>query len=241
MSHRDPVGADEGEPLLGLEAYRFEASRLQGRGAWHSLSFVVRFAPAYEDLPDLRHLRQVALPHRASRAHDGVDARVQGVEKGLYQLGTHADAALGHTVRPRGHHSAHYLGADLRALVSSVAGNQAHGELLQVLEGDAIAGERAHPRVHAVDEVAALQNPVYHVPGAFHAVQGLDRNLDACAAAGDADDLLDGEIVAGQNHGSCCWGERQGDLRVPATILLPPAGLSKGPVPDWVRIRREEI
>ncbi len=197
MAHRDPVGAYQGEPLFCLQAYGNEAGSPQGPGARQPPVSVIRLAAADKDLSDLSHLRQVGLAYRATRPYDRMDPRVQGVEEGLYQLGPHPDAALGHTVRPRGHHRAHDGGAKLRALVGGVAGDQAYGELLQALEGDAVAGERADARVHAVDEVPALQDPVNDVPRPPDPVEGLAGDLDAGAAAGDADHLLDREVVAG--------------------------------------------
>src|SRR5215210_3524309 len=95
-----------------------------------------------------------------------------------------------------------------------VAGDQAHGELLQVLEGDAIAGERTHARVHAVDQVAPLQDPVNHIPRTSYTFERLAGDLDAGAATGDANYLLDGEVVAGKRHiARCGMRERQGILR----------------------------
>ena len=63
MPHRHAVGAYEGEPLLGLEPRRLQASRRERLRAGHAASFVIGLAAPDEDLPDLRHLGQVGLSH----------------------------------------------------------------------------------------------------------------------------------------------------------------------------------
>jgi hypothetical protein len=233
VAHRHPVGAYQGEALFRFQAHGLQPGGPQGVGAREPASLEVGLPATDQDLPDLRHLGQVGLPDRTAGADHGMDPGVQGVEKGLDELGPHPHAALGHAVRPRGHHRAHHAGAQLVALVGGVAGNQAHGELLQVLEGYAVAGKRAHPRVHTVDQVTALEDPVHHVPRPPHVVEGLAGDPHAGTATGDADHLLDGEVVAGERHRPCGgMRERHGSLRLAAHILTPHAGLLEDPMPD---------
>ena len=108
-----------------------------------------------------------------------------------------------------------------------------HRELLQVLERYAVARERADARVHAVDEVPTLEDPVHHVPCPPDALQGLAGDLDAGAAAGDADHLLDGEVVARERHGPLLGCESVKEyLRRLAAYYSPCPGLFERPVPD---------
>ena len=134
---------------------------------------MIRLAATDKDLSDLRHLGQVGLAHRAARAHDRTDARIQSIEERLYELGPYPDAPLRHAVRPRDHHRPHDLCGKLSTLVRGVAGDQAYGELLQALERDAVTRERADTRVHAVHQVTALQDPVHDVPSPPYALEGL--------------------------------------------------------------------
>jgi hypothetical protein len=141
VTHRDPVGAYERETLLRFQVHGLESRRPQGLRAGQPAILVVGLSTSDQDLPDLRHLGQVGLSHGAPGANNGMDPGVQGVEESLDELGPHPHAALGHAVRPRGHHRAHDAGVQFGTLVRGVAGDQAHGELLQVLEGDTVAGK----------------------------------------------------------------------------------------------------
>src|SRR5215217_6686020 len=233
MAHRHAVGAYEREPFLCFQAHGLESGGAQGFGARQTASSVLCLAAPDKDLSDLRHLREVGLSYGASRPYDGMDPVVQGVEERLYELGPHPDTALRHPVRPSNHHRANDLAAELGPLVGGVAGDQANRELFQVLEWDAVAGERPYARVHAVDQVAALEDPVNDVACPPDSVKGFAGDLHAGAAPGDADHLLDREVVARERHGSCCRGEeRQQVLRRLSAILLPHAGLFIEAMPD---------
>src|ERR671920_2376983 len=96
-----------------------------------------------QDLPDLRHLGQVGLAHRATCPHYWMDSRIQSIEERLYELGPYPDAALRHAIRPRDHHRPHDLGAQLSTLVRGVAGDQAEREQLHAPRGGAGARGRA--------------------------------------------------------------------------------------------------
>jgi hypothetical protein len=173
VAHRDPVCAYEREPFFRFQAHGLETGGPQSFCAWHPSPRVIRLAATDQDLPDLRHLGQVRLTHRATCPHYWMDSRIQSIEEHLYELGPYPDAALRHAIRPRDHHRPHDLGAQLSTLVRGVAGDQAYGELLQALEGDAVARERADTRVHAVHQVSALQYPIHDVPSPPYAPEGL--------------------------------------------------------------------
>jgi hypothetical protein len=79
VAHRHAVGADEREPLLGLQAYGLEARRPKGLGSRHPASPVLGLAAADEDLSYLSHLGEVGLADGSSPPDDGVDPGVQGV------------------------------------------------------------------------------------------------------------------------------------------------------------------
>ena len=115
---------------------------------------------ADQNLADVGHLREVALPDRADLPDDRVDVPVQDVDEKLRQLAPHADAGLGHAVDTGHHHRPHDVTRQGPAVGGAQVRHGVEGEAPELLGRDPVTGKGAEARVEAVNRLTAREHRV---------------------------------------------------------------------------------
>ena len=170
----------------------------------------------------MRERGQIAArTHRAARGHVRDDP---GVEDGEQQLdGLHAGArvSLRDRVRPQHHRRADDVVGIRLADAAGVAAQQPQLQLLGLVLGDRLRHEAAEARVDAVRVLAA--QIVEQRPRATHALDRARRQRDRATADRDVLDVLDREVIPGQQerlgHGSRVYDNcRRAGQRQPSRL-----------------------
>ena len=128
-------------------------------------------------------------------------AAIERQHQRLERLEPNARVAFRQDIRAQRHRRADIAHRQRLAHTSGVAPQQIELEGRQVVTVDPRFSERTKAGVDAVDGLVALGARIDHGTRGVHARTRRRRNRDLLAAIGDRDEIVDGEVVAGQlNH-----------------------------------------
>ena len=193
----------ERQAFLCLELDRLEPGARQRLGSAARAGTVDRrLALPDEHERDVRQRGEVARrAEAAARRDDRMDRRVQHRHEQVDDLDPHAGEPDRQGVRPQQEHRPHDVVGQRVADAGGMGADEVALEGRRLRGVDARIGQIAEAGGDAIDGCAVGHEPLDHGPRCTHPIRRSGFELDGPSAPRDLDDVIDGEVPAGERKG----------------------------------------
>ena len=194
---------EQRQAFLCLQLDRLERGARQRLGSAARAGTVDgRLALPDEHERDVGQRREVARrAETATRRDDRMDRRVQHRDEEVDDLDSHAGEPDRQGVRPKEEHRPHDVIGQRVADAGGMGADEIALEGRRLRGVDARIGQISEAGGDAIDSCAVGHEPLDHGPRRTHPIRRCGFELDGPSAPRDLDDVIDGEVPAGERKG----------------------------------------